>query len=341
VPLRLALNSPFIPSLPRFSSCDEALRIHPATASILDDMRFLLGLVLALPDSPSIKDITKVATTSAWIHEQILSLPSEGPTARRLSSAASPTPSSATGSAASLDARRTPEIGDELPLGARSRQASSRSRSRGLRTHGSGASLQPRPESQDRWEGSESTGRPSPPAAEPPDYIYQAVRLAALIYSQAIKLRQPFSSVVSDSDFMQVWTTTWRVPLSTWRSLLGVFNWILVPLLPSGKRPHDRFVKTIVNVSLFQMGMDNWEVGSGAMDAALKLQRWLGPEPREPSSAEDSGSERRQREDSSESAGRGGGSGSAGSRDKGKGKGMEQMRSRTPADRRPAGWSLA
>ncbi|KAK0614029.1 hypothetical protein B0T14DRAFT_293150 [Immersiella caudata] len=321
VPLRLALNTPFIPTLPSFSSCEEALRIHPATASILDEMRFLLGLVLALPENPSTKETTKVATTSAWIHDRILGLPPDGPTvARRLSAAASPAPSSAAGSAASFDARGTPEMGDEVPLPPRNRQPASRSRSRGQRPHaatGGRASLQPQSENQDRWERPESAGRRSPPAADQADYIYQAVRLAALIYSQAIKLRRPFSSVVNDSDFMQVWTTAWRVPLSTWRTLLGIFNWVLVPLLPSGKRPHDRFVKTIVNVSLFQMGMDNWEVGSGAMDAALKLQRWLGPELREPSSAEDGGSEseQRRREDSSDSAGRGGGA-----KDKGMGK---------------------
>lgn len=183
-------------------------------------------------------------------------------------------------------------------------------------------SFQPQAENQERWEGSESTGRPSPPAVDPADYVYQAVRLAALIYSQAIKLRRPFSSVVDEADFMQVWTTTWRVPLSTWRTLLGVFNWILIPLLPSGKRPHDRFVKTIVNVSLFQMGMDNWEIGSATIDAALKLQQWLAPELRDPSSAEEggSGSEQLRPEDSSESPGYGGGSSGVGLKDKGKGK---------------------
>lgn len=133
-------------------------------------------------------------------------------------------------------------------------------------------------ESPDQWETVEATARVSSPATEPPDYVYQAVRLAALMYSQAIKLRRPFSAIVSTDDFLQLWTTCWRVPLSTWRSLLGVFNWLLVPLIPCGKRPHDRFVKAMLNVSLFQIGMDNWEIACGAMEGALKLQRWLGAE---------------------------------------------------------------
>lgn len=281
IPLRLALITPLMPSLVQFSECGEALRIHPAVASILDDMRFLLGAVLAQSENPSAKDLTKVHITLAWIYDRIASLPAEGPMKRRLSSVASPTPSSAAESSTNIDVRGTPELGEDLPLPPRSRQGTSRSRSRGNRSHGPGssrASLQAQAEVQDTWDESESAsaGRPSPPPVEAPDYVYQAVRLTALAYCQAIKLRRPFSRVVSSNDFMQLWTTVWRVPLSKWRSILGVFNWILLPLLPSSKRPHDRFVKAMLNATFFQMGMEDWEIASGAMNAALKLQHWLG-----------------------------------------------------------------
>jgi hypothetical protein len=103
------------------------------------------------------------------------------------------------------------------------------------------------------------------------------VRLAALLYSRAIMRRRPFSEVVLPGEFLRLWTTAWRVPLSTWRSLLGVLAWILLPILPSGKaaQPHDRLVKAVMNITLFQIGMDNWEIGSAVMAAALSLQRWL------------------------------------------------------------------
>ncbi len=119
-----------------------------------------------------------------------------------------------------------------------------------------------------------------------PDHVYQAVRQAALLYSRAIMLRRPFSQVVTADEFLSLWTTAWRVPLSTWRSLLGVLNWILLPIVPSGKaaQPHDRFVKGMLNISLFQMGMDNWEIASAVMEAALSLQRWLAGDARESAS---------------------------------------------------------
>ncbi|KAK5652432.1 hypothetical protein OQA88_10476 [Cercophora sp. LCS_1] len=293
VPLRLALNTPFISSLVRFSSCDEALRIHPAVASILDDMRFLLSTVLALPEKASPKELQKVHTTSAWIHNRIASLPSEGPTVRKGSSAPSPAAPSTPGSTSGRDVRGTPDGGDEQQ---RNRQTSSRSRSRGQRPQGSRGRMSLQVESPEQWERAEAAERASSPPADPPDFIYKAVRLAALMYSQAIKFRRPFSAIVSTDDFLQLWTTCWRVPLGTWRSLLGVFNWLLVPLVPCGKRPHDRFVKAMLNVSLFQIGMDNWEIACGAMEGALKLQRWLDAE-REAFSPEGGGSsfERRSR----------------------------------------------
>ncbi|KAK0719499.1 hypothetical protein B0H67DRAFT_599232 [Lasiosphaeris hirsuta] len=271
VPLRLALNTPFCPQLPRFASCDDVLHINPAVATILDDMRFLLATVLALPENASPKELQKVHSTSAWIYDRIRGLPPDGPAARRPSTATSPAASSsATASTPGFDARETPEGGDEHASPQTTRQPQpSRSRSRGQHHHpptGRRPSFQASTQTSEpldpRWEP--PPDRASPPLPDSPDYIYQAVRLAALMYSQAIKLRRPFSLVVGTAEFTQLWTTTWRVPLSTWRQLLGVFNWLMLPLAPSGKATeHDRFVKAMLNVSLLQIGMDNWEIARG------------------------------------------------------------------------------
>jgi hypothetical protein len=272
IPLRVALNTPLISSLVTFSSCYDALHIHPAVASILDDMRFLLATVLALPKTPSAKELQKVHTTSAWIHERISGLPEESPAARRRSSAGS---SSSSAPVSSRDSPATePGIGEQQRLSpGQQRQRPPRSRRPSAQQHHpphSGRSHQPTPESDD---GSDSDSDNSGP-----DYVYQAVRLAALLYSRAIRDRQPFSRVVTPTEFLRLWTTAvWRVPLSTWRSLLGVLNWVLLPLLPSGKaaQPHDRFVKAVLKLSLFQMGLDNWDIASSVMQAALSLQNWL------------------------------------------------------------------
>lgn len=73
------MNTPLVPNLVDFSKCAEPLRLHQATAQILQDIRFLTSLVLALPEQPSEKDLQKVQSTSAWIHNQISGLPDEMP----------------------------------------------------------------------------------------------------------------------------------------------------------------------------------------------------------------------------------------------------------------------
>ncbi|KAL1840436.1 hypothetical protein VTJ49DRAFT_474 [Mycothermus thermophilus] len=234
-PFRLPLNTPFVSNLAPFSSCSASLRIHEAAAAILDDMRFLLSLVLALPENPSAKELQKVHTTSAWIHERIWSLPEDSPAARR-PSATGLTPSPAP--LPTLD----PALRDEQQI-------------RAIRRH----SQSPNPQAQRQPPNpspiqAQQPGAPSLPPRQPPpttlnqppeqppaDYIYQTIRYASLLYTRAIIQRKPFSTVVTSAEFLRLWTTMWRVPLATWRSMLGVFNWILLPILSGGRaaQPHD------------------------------------------------------------------------------------------------------
>ncbi|KAH6844926.1 hypothetical protein B0I37DRAFT_392272 [Chaetomium sp. MPI-CAGE-AT-0009] len=279
IPLRLALNTPLIPTLVRFSSCASVLHIHPAVASILDDMRFLLAAVLALPERPSAKELQKVHTTSAWIHERISSLPEYSPAIRR-HSAASSTPS--TGSSAMPETCEDPQPPPSRRRQSHAERQQHQNPPRTLKPAAAAGQAQQRT--------LKLTPPPPPPVplatdsdsdSPSPDPVYQTVRLAALLYSRAIMHRRPFSLVVTSDEFLRLWTTAWRVPLSTWRSLLGVFNWVLLPIVPSGGKaaqPHDRFVKGMMNISLFQMGVDNWEIASAVMEAELSLQRWLGGE---------------------------------------------------------------
>ncbi|KAK4121042.1 hypothetical protein N657DRAFT_683159 [Parathielavia appendiculata] len=343
VPLRLALNTPLISNLVRFSLCVHALRIHPAVASILDDMRFLLCLILALPEKPSAKELQKVHTTSAWIHDRTLSLPADSP-AGRGPSTASYTPTSRGSSAVpetlDLDEKQArPGRGDPRLGSQQSRRASSgqippvtqvqRQRPQVPQSQSSPhpppplPSLLPNPTitatttasaSQPGTTTTNNNDLPDNTAdteaeQEGADYVYQTVRLAALLYCRAIKLRQPFSLITTPAEFLSLWTTAWRVPLSKWRCLLGVFNFVLLPLVSYGmmgggggrrrtgagsesgtgtgigtvggrqQQPqvqvHDRFVKGMMNISLFQMGLENWGVAREVMGAGLRLQGWL------------------------------------------------------------------
>jgi hypothetical protein len=92
---------------------------------------------------------------------------------------------------------------------------------------------------------------------------------------------------VTPTEFFSLREVALRVPLSQWRrSLLGVVAWILLPLAPGSERQpapsHERLIKGLLHLCLFQMAMDGWEVARGVMEAGLRLQRWLaGEESRE------------------------------------------------------------
>ncbi|KAL2261452.1 hypothetical protein VTK26DRAFT_4143 [Humicola hyalothermophila] len=321
VPLRIALNTPFVSKLARFSSCTDALHIHPAVASILDDIRFLLATVLALPERPSAKDLQKVHSTSAWIHDRISNLPVDSPAARPASAAPSPAPSP--GGNPTLghnNTRLTPETAqDQQPqLDAAGRPHGSRPWRQQKQQTSQRASPQSfisdpvQDETQQRQTPhlsptplqsltptSPSHNHPNPiiaAAAAPavpntatdplprPDPVYQAVRLSALLYCRAITRRRAFGAVVAAHELETLWTTAWRVPLATWRSLLGVFGWVLLPLVSlsggsgggGSATGHERYVKGMMHICLLQMAMENWEVAAGVMGGMVRLQAWLG-----------------------------------------------------------------
>lgn len=267
-PPHIALNTPLVPTLVRFSSCADTLHIHSAVAAILDDMRFLLAAVLSLPEKPSAKELQKIHTTSAWIHERILGLPEETPTTLRPPEASlAPRAEDTIGTEISKQTQPT----QALPLPQHRQPTSEPPRAR-IRT--------PTNLTQEPYRTTDVPPSYSPSLSPslPPDHIYQVVRLAALIYSRAIMHRRPFSRVVTSDIFLRLWTTAWRVPLSTWRSLLGVFTWILLPLVPGGGKaaqPHGRFMRGMLYICMFQMGIGNWEIASSAMESGLRLQQWL------------------------------------------------------------------
>lgn len=108
--------------------------------------------------------------------------------------------------------------------------------------------------------------------------MYQAVRQAALIYARAIMNRKPLRdpTVCSQEDFLQLWTTVWKVPLRSWKVALGVFVWVMLSITPAARgSPHERFVKSMTTVGLVQMSIEDWSVAERGMRGALTLTKWL------------------------------------------------------------------
>ncbi len=296
VPLRAAHNTPLVSPLVPFADCMQALEMHPATASILDDMRFLITTVLSLPANPSPKEMRKLHTTSVWIHDRIAKLPASSPMPPRPSqkSPASPahlppgTPSEAAvpltpqpEAQAPVQMLTPPESGQDSSQGSSVHTASRRASTQSLHPE-TAISTAAETASQQRSRQPTRTPSPRPPpspaglTAGSPDILYQTVRQTALIYSRAIMRRQPFSEVVEPAEFLELWTSTWRVSLTSWKGRVGIFTWIMLAIVASARdTPHDRFVKSMLSICSVQLSLENWEIASAALRAALKLGAWL------------------------------------------------------------------
>ncbi|KAK1755442.1 hypothetical protein QBC47DRAFT_452069 [Echria macrotheca] len=208
-------NSPLLYGPFTFSSCVEALSFHPTTASILDDMRFLITTVLNLGDNPSTQEITKLQSTAMWIHDRISKLPVELPEVSGPGN---------TDVAAPDQSSTRPQEDDPEP-----------------RPHSllpqypsyTASSTQPAPHHRGPKLAPIKSRLPPPPR---PDHLYTAVRLAAPLFARAIGTRRPFSAVCSSADALAILGAAWRIPLSRWRGVIGVliFTFISIVATASG-----------------------------------------------------------------------------------------------------------
>ncbi|TLS25039.1 hypothetical protein PpBr36_07299 [Pyricularia pennisetigena] len=232
---KVRYNCPLGPSSVAFRSCEGVLGIHPATASILDDIRFLIDLALDAPLNPSPAQARKLAATATWILDRIRNLdpkyperldrPSEGGDAEL--------------GCQSTDDSTWTEVKPHslLPKFPSHNSMAQAAKSPGVHKDEEDISSRPSedysPADSTTVASSDGTTCATTGEAPKPDALYIAVRLAALIYAEAIAKRQPLSWVCSSSDALALLSTTWRIPLPEWRGVIGVFIFMLLSIYPT------------------------------------------------------------------------------------------------------------
>lgn len=283
VPYQVSFNSPFMSDWPPFSSPASTLDLHINATQILDDMRNLLKLVLQLPSEQSSEQLQQVAELAAWTYQRISMLPENVPKRAdkfQQQQEEIQRQQQRTQQQHAQFNTHQPQLGD-----ADSNADPSSSIGTGVRWD------EPSPEntySSSVFEGSTprdeavmtpgtSPGR-SEQFATPqrPDLMYRVIRNVALIYCRAILARVPTSHVCDSNEFLQIWANIWEVPLAQWKTVLGVYHWITIGLIPSGHdTPPARFSKMLMVVALLSIGLDNWHICMEVSRAGLKLQQWL------------------------------------------------------------------
>lgn len=126
----------------------------------------------------------------------------------------------------------------------------------------------------DRISSLPSGNEPESPRAN--DFIYKSCRTAAQIYCRAIVERTPLSKACTLQDLDLLWESTWRISLTRWEEIPGIFLWILLSAIQGAEEtPSGRFLKSMLTVVCTYMAVDYWDVVDGAAVGFVRLQRWL------------------------------------------------------------------
>lgn len=219
---------------------------------------------MSLPETPTVLESQKVTSTASWMYERIRALPSESPMASVVDSSNTEFPANV------IDAN-----GAAVPVGS-------------CRAAADDEAMMRTDSKEYTWGACERQASESPTSSEPfslprhedatarPDSIYHVVRMAALITVRAIRDRRPLSETCTNEEFLQIWTTSWRVPLTRWRQILGIFSWAMVSVVSlSHGGAHERFARTMYMISMASRAVEDWNVFIGASTASMRLQAWL------------------------------------------------------------------
>lgn len=266
VPFQMSLNSPLTTGWPSFTSCASSLLLHPCAAMILDDVRTMIETILALPPDASTEQLQQASSVASWVYGRIGELPENVP---RYQVRQPKTPTEASSSDTSSPPNST-ESANKPP-----NEKSSKFKSPQV-TIARRVSVAPSNKTQGLSPAkTETIDRGSPPT-DIPDPVYRMVRMVATIYCRAILSRAPTSMVCSAGELLQIWGLSWRIPMASRTTILGIYLWTMLSIAPScHSAAPARFIKTLLVNGFLTAAVENWHVAMAMADSALKLQRWL------------------------------------------------------------------
>jgi hypothetical protein len=110
------------------------------------------------------------------------------------------------------------------------------------------------------------------------DFIYNGCRIAALIYCKATAERALPTKVCMLKEPNHLWANMWRVKLSWWKQIPGIFLFIIASGLSATELTlHGKFTKAMFKKATSFIGLDYFDFVDAALMGFVKLQ-WLGTE---------------------------------------------------------------
>jgi hypothetical protein len=108
------------------------------------------------------------------------------------------------------------------------------------------------------------------------DFIYEAVRLASLIYSRAILRHTKLSQSYGPDALSALLEATSRVPLQTWKEMPGIWLYILL-VANAGARftRQGRLSRALTRICSFSIALRDWQALVNLMESFLAVQKWI------------------------------------------------------------------
>jgi hypothetical protein len=108
------------------------------------------------------------------------------------------------------------------------------------------------------------------------DIISEAIRITAIAYSSAIAARTPFSRACTAGLRQQLYARIWRVSLSTWKKVPGIFQWILLVACPGSVNDvPGRLLRRTASVVAIYIGLQHFGLSSTCVRQFWQVQRWI------------------------------------------------------------------
>ena len=272
IPMQATFNTPFLVEALPFSSPACSLGLHPLTICILDDVRLLYYAVLEHGEHGGLSETTDLQALAESTYQRVLAISKNVIALKKKivevendtqDSEEEQNPERRPFKEIKRDFRRddSPEIKQE-PI------------------------IQTPPQTPVQEPSSSSATSPTSNAQSDtsslispiPEYdlMHECVRRTALIHCKAIASRTPTSKVLTPPEAMSLWIVVWQISLARWGDAIGIFTWVMTILVPSIHGcPDDRFIKTFLVLGYMSLSMENWQMGLDAVDAGLRIQRWL------------------------------------------------------------------
>ncbi len=108
------------------------------------------------------------------------------------------------------------------------------------------------------------------------DFLYEAVRLAALVYSGAILRHIRLSQSCGPDALAALLEAASRVPLRRWKELPGIWLFILLVANAGARFTREgRLSRALTRICSFSIALRDWQALVNLLESFLAVQKWI------------------------------------------------------------------